>query len=65
MTTDLPAFTGTLDDRIETMEYEIFEMMCLVDDAAEADNAELWDDLSTDLEDYEDHLRNLVAERDA
>ena len=56
--------TVTIDDRIETTECDIEELQCRVDDASEADNAELWDDLSTELEEAEMHLDTLIIERD-
>ena len=56
--------TVTIDDRIETAEYDIEGLQCRVDDAGDADNAELWDDLSTELEDASAHLDTLITERD-
>ena len=57
--------TVTLDDRIETVEWDISELQTKVADAGDADNADLWDDLSTELEDAEEHLDTLITERDA
>ena len=65
--------TTTYDhDRIGTIEYDIEEVEATIeglsygiDDAAENDNAELWERLNDEIEEAIEELDRLVAIRDA
>ena len=57
--------TQTIDDDIEEVEATIEGLSYSIDDAAETDNAELWDRLSDEIEDAGEELNRLVAIRDA